>query len=119
MNRIRSFTSTLVCSLALALLSACAADRMSNIPGNATVASSGNDHLSYTAPSYGTIWVYDVSNDRIDYSGPVSMNEAVSVDPGSNSVTVNGRIVADKVDQGAQHRIYFVPSQETPAAYSN
>jgi hypothetical protein len=47
------------------------------------------------------------------------MNEAVTVDPSANSVTINGRIVADKVDQGAQHRIYFVPSQGTPTAYSN
>jgi hypothetical protein len=108
-----------MCALALAIFSGCAVDRLSNIPSNATIASSGNDHLSYTAPSYGTIWVYDVSNDRIDYSGPVSMNEAVTVDPSANSVTINGRIVADKVDQGAQHRIYFVPSQGTPTAYSN
>jgi len=119
MIRTRSFASTMVCALALAILTACAADRLSNIPGNATIASSGNDHLSYTAPSYGRIWVYDVSNDRIDYSGPVSINEPVTVDPSSNSVTIDGRIVADKVDQGAQHRIYFVPAQETPTAYSN
>lgn len=116
MNRMRFFALPIVSALALAIFSGCAFDQLSNIPANATIASSGNDHLSYTAPSYGRLWVYDVSNDRIDYSGPIRMNEAVVVDPNSNSVTINGRIVADKVNQGAQHRIYFVASQENPAS---
>jgi hypothetical protein len=107
MIRTRSFALPMMWALALAILGGCATDALSNIPGNATIASSGNDHLSYTAPSFGRIWVYDVTNDRIDYSGPLRTNEAVTVDPGSNSVTINGRIVADKLAQGAQHRIYF------------
>ena len=55
--------------------------------------------------------MYDVTNDRIDYSGPLAMNEAVTVDPNTNTVTINGRIVSDTLKQGAQHRIYFVPAQ--------
>jgi len=114
MIRKRSFALPIMWTIALTILSGCASDAMSNIPGNATIASSGNDHLSYTAPSYGRIWVYDVTNDRIDYSGPLRTNEAVTVDPNTNSVTINGRIVADKLAQGAQHRIYFVPAQDNP-----
>jgi len=112
MIRTRFFALPLTGALALMILSGCATDAFSNIPGNATIASSGNDHLSYTAPSYGRIWVYDASNDRIDYSGPISMNQMVKVDPGTNAVTINGQVVADKLIQGAQHRIYFVPAQE-------
>lgn len=111
MTRTRAFTLPIMWLLALAILSGCATDPLSNIPASATIASSGNDHLSYTAPSYGRIWVYDVTNDRIDYSGPLSMNEAVAVDPKTNTVTINGRIVSDTLQQGAQHRIYFVPAQ--------
>lgn len=108
----RSFSWPVLCALALGILSGCAADQFSNIPSNATIASSGNDHLSYTAPSYGRIWVYDVTNDRIDYSGPLKMNEAIEVDPRSSSITIDGRVVSDTLAQGSQHRIYFVPAQE-------
>ena len=116
MIRTRSFALPIIMwALALAILGGCATDLSNNIPDNATITSSGNDHLSYTAPSHGRIWVYDASNDRIDYSGPILRNETVIVDPSSNSVTINGRVVADKLNQGAQHRIYFV-SHENPAS---
>jgi len=112
MIRTRSLVLPIMWTLTLVISSGCATDPLSNIPSNATIASSGNDHLSYTAPSYGRIWVYDVTNDHIDYSGPLRTNEAITVDPRTNSVTINGSIVTDILVQGAQHRIYFVPSQE-------
>ncbi len=111
MIRARFFVLPVISALALAIFSGCAMDALSNIPATATIASSGNDHLSYTAPSDGRIWVYDVTNDRIDYSGPIRMNEAVKVDPGTNSVKINDRVVADTLAPGVQRRIYFVPAQ--------
>jgi hypothetical protein len=111
MIRTRFFALPIMGALALTTLNGCATDPLNNIPANATVASSGNDHLSYTASSDGRIWVYDVTNDRIDYSGPLSMNEAVTVDPNLRSITINGRVVSDTLKPGAQHRIYFVPAQ--------
>jgi curli biogenesis system outer membrane secretion channel CsgG len=111
MTRMRSFSLPIMWALALAIFSGCATDRSSNIPANAIVASSGNDHLSYTAPSYGTIWVYDATNDRIDYSGPIAMNDEVKVEPSNFSVKIDDRVVADKLAQGAQHRIYYLPAQ--------
>jgi hypothetical protein len=111
MFRTRFFAAPFFSALAVVILSGCATDRWSNIPANATVASSGNDHLSYTAPSYGRIWVYDATSDRLDYSGPVSINDTVTVDPATNVVAINSHTVADKLNQGDQHRIYFVAAQ--------
>jgi len=116
MIRTRLLALPIMGAIALTTLSGCATDPLLNIPANATVASSGNDHLSYTAPSFGRIWIYDVTNDRIDYSGPLSMNEAVTVDPAASSVTINGRVVSDTLRPGAQHRIYFVPAENAPAS---
>jgi hypothetical protein len=56
-----------------------------------------------------------VSNNRIDYSGPLRANEGVTVDPKTNTVTINGRIVSDTLVQGAQHRVYFVASLDNPS----
>jgi hypothetical protein len=115
MIQTRSFIWPITAALALAMFTSCASDPMSNIPSNATIASSGNDQLTYTAASYGRIWVYDVTNDRIDYSGPLRANEAVTVDPKTNTVTINGRVVSDTLVQGAQHRVYFVSAQDSPS----
>jgi hypothetical protein len=114
MNRTRISAWSMAFAMGLALLSGCESDRMSDIPANATIASSGDDRLSYTASTDGTIWVYDVTNDRIDYSGPIAMNESVSVDPHNNTAMVNGRVVTDKLKDGAKHRIYFVPNAGMP-----
>ncbi|HEX4053276.1 MAG TPA: hypothetical protein VHX86_03335 [Tepidisphaeraceae bacterium] len=111
MIRTRFFALPVAAAMALAFMGGCAMDQLSNIPADATITSSGNEHLSYMAPSGGRIWVYDVTNDRIDYSGPVSMNDSIVVDPHDRSVTINGRTVNDKVSAGAQHRIYFVSGQ--------
>jgi hypothetical protein len=108
MIRMRSLALPMMWTLALVILSGCAMDQMSNIPANATLGSSGDGRISYTSPSDGTIWVYDVTHDRIDYSGAISMNQSVAVDPGDKTVTVGGRDVMDKVSPGATHRIYFV-----------
>jgi hypothetical protein len=115
MIRTRFFAFPLVGALALVILSGCATDAFSNIPGNATIASSGDDHLSFTAQTSGTVWVFDVNNDRIDYSGPVAANDSVTVDPGSNSIKVNGQVVTDKLDKNSKHRIYYVAGQQTQA----
>jgi len=115
MIRTRSFSLPIIWAFGLAVLGGCATDAFSNIPSNATIASSGNDHLSYTASSYGRIWVYDVTNDRIDYSGPLRMNEAITVDPKSNTITINSRTVSDTLAQGAEHRIYFEAARGNPS----
>jgi hypothetical protein len=111
----RSFSWPITSALALAIFTGCATDPLNSIPSNATIASSGNDQLTYTAPTYGRIWVFDVTNDRIDYSGPLRANEGVTVDPKNNSVTINGRVVVDTLVQGAQHRVYFAPSLDNPS----
>jgi hypothetical protein len=115
MNRTYVLALSATFAMGLATLSGCANDRSSNIPANAVVGSSGDDRLSYTAQSSGTVWVYDVNNDRIDYSGPVAANDSVTVDPGSTSVTVNGRVVTDKLDKNSKHKIYYVAGQQTQA----
>jgi hypothetical protein len=110
MNRTRISALSMAFAMGLAIFSGCESDRMSNIPANATIASSGDDRLSYTAATDGTIWVYDVDADQIDYSGPIAVNESVTVDPHINSIKINDRVVSDKLNKGAKHRIYFVPA---------
>jgi hypothetical protein len=96
------------------LLVACEQDRINNIPTTATLATSGNQNLSYTAPFDGTVWVYDVPDDRLDYSGPLMANQAIVVNPQTNQIIVDGRVVSDKkLNQMAEHRIYYQQGTQT------
>lgn len=98
----------LLSAIGLFILAGCESDRMANIPPGATISASGNAQLTFTAPQTGTIWVYDVNNDRIVYSGSLAGNQSVSVDPVANQITVEGRVVMDKgMNNGDQLRIYF------------
>jgi hypothetical protein len=94
-------------------LAGCESDRVANIPPGASVMSSGNQQLTYSATQTGTIWVYDVNSDRIIYSGGLAGNQSVSVDPVANQITVDGRIVFEKgLNNGDQVRIYFQPTAQ-------
>ena len=65
--------------------------------------------MTYTATTDGTVWVYDVNNDRIDYSGSLMANQSLVVNPDTKQITVDARVVSDKtMSSGAQHRIYFL-----------
>ena len=122
MIRTRSIALPALWALSLIFLGGCAMDQMSNIPANATMASSGDDRLAFTAPSDGTVWIYDVSRDRIVYSGQVWMNQTVSVNPDNSTINIGGRVVMDTLPPNAHRRIYFAanaagsPPPGTPGA---
>jgi hypothetical protein len=115
MIRRRTLALPIIWAFTLVILSGCATEPLRNIPSSATIAGSGNDQLSFTAPSSGRIWVYDVTYDHIDYFGPLRTNESITVDPRTNSVTINGSTISDILVQGAQHRIYFVATEDNPS----
>lgn len=101
------------------LLTACAMDRRTDIPANASVASSGDDRLTYTPATDGTIWVVEAPHDTMVYSGLVRANASVVVDPKDNVITVDGRTVYDKgLTQDTMHRIYFQSGEISAASGS-
>ncbi len=109
MSTTRPMAVPMIWIIALAIFSGCQEDRVNNIPGGATLSTSGNAQLTYTAAVDGTVWVYDVNNDRIDYSGPLMANQSIAVNPDTKQVIVDARVVSDKtMSSGAQHRIYFL-----------
>ena len=105
----RSTVIPVVWIAALSIFGGCSEDRVNNIPAGATMSSSGNAQITYTAAMDGTVWVYDVNNDRIDYSGPLASNQSLVVNPDTKQITIDGRVVSDKaMNAGAQHRVYFL-----------
>jgi hypothetical protein len=114
MSRTRALVIPLSLAVLLAILGGCANDN-GQIPPSASVVSSGNDHVTYTAPNDGTVWVYDAGSDRIIYSGALRMNQSISVDVHNNKITIDGRTVYDQGLNGNLHKIYFMSPAQAPA----
>ena len=95
--------------VAVAIFAGCQEDRVNNIPSGATLSASGNSQLTYTATANGTVWVYDVNDDRVDYSGQITANQSLVINPDTRQINLDGRVVSDKtMNAGAQHRVYFL-----------
>jgi hypothetical protein len=110
----RSLAIPMSLAVLLMILGGCTTDRDTQIPATASVVSSGNDRVTYTAPSDGTIWVYDAGSDRIVYSGALHMNQSVVVDPQANQITIDGRVVFDKGLHANLHKVYFQAMTQAP-----
>ncbi|MBV8780355.1 MAG: hypothetical protein JO353_03060 [Phycisphaerae bacterium] len=79
-----------------------------NIPATAMIATSGNGTVTSTALHDGSVYVYDVNADRLDYSGPVVRGDTVTVNTDNNEILINSQVKATKMlNTGNKHRIYF------------
>ena len=91
----------------------CAHERHEEIPASATMAVEGDERLVYAAPHDGKVYVYDVNDDRMVYSGDVEQGDDVTVEPDKNVVLVEGRTaIEDGVRNGHRHRIFFKKADE-------
>jgi hypothetical protein len=63
-----------------------------SIPSRADRVAEGTDQrLTYTAPTDGTLYVYDASDKKLLFSGPLYRNEEFLLNPTGNVIDVNGR----------------------------
>lgn len=86
----------------------CSHERHEEIPTTAMMAVEGDERLSYTAPHDGKVYVYDVNDDRMLYSGDVKEGDAVTVDPEKSLILIEGRTaMEDGVRDGHRHRVFF------------
>src|SRR5581483_12513358 len=67
--------------------------RPADVPMAAQLRGEGTDRVTTTAARDGTIWVTDVNNNSVIYSGRVNRGDTVVVDPANNRITVNEQSV--------------------------
>ena len=100
-------TSALTC---LGTVGGCAPERHEVVPATATLGAEGERRLTYTTNGAGTLYVYDQSDNHLVYSGEVTGERQITVDPEKNEVTVDGTLVQNKtLNRGHNHRIFFQP----------
>src|SRR6478735_6649179 len=110
MSRHNLLLAAVLTTSALACLGAsgCASDRHEVAPATAMLGAEGERRLTYTTNGPGTLYVYDQTADRLVYSGEVTGERQISVDPEKNELTVDGTLVQNKtLTRGHNHRIFF------------
>ena len=96
------------------VLGGCANQYPNDLPGDARLGVEGNQKVSYTAPSHGTVYIYDDNNQHLIYSGEVHRGDLISVDPDNNWIKIGDRKVTEnKLDRGRNHRIFFAPLHDS------
>ena len=91
-------------------------DARNDVPAGVTLMKEGHEPLIFQAPSDGTVYVYNDSDERLVYTAAIRAGQSVQVDPDHDFVTVDGKKVVDtKMDDFDKHQILFGPSTLTPA----
>ena len=82
---------------------------MDEIPRGAVAVEGGEgEGLRYEPSSDGTIYVYDVDEDRVVYVGRVQARERFVLDPSGNRATIDGKTVfRSDLNPRNRYRLYF------------
>lgn len=80
-----------------------------DMPGNAQLLTQGQENVSATAPSAGTLYVYDDSSNKNIYTTRVIKGDNVSLDAQTNKVKFNNNTAIENKNLSRSHnyQIYF------------
>jgi hypothetical protein len=87
------------------------------VPEGSVQVDEGKGRMEYTAKSPGTVYVYDVTQDRLVYETKVRDGDRVTVDPEANRLEVNGKQDVNRdLQRDDRHRIYFYSDRQRNSA---
>jgi hypothetical protein len=87
--------------------------RAEQVPPNAQLLVQGDRQLTYSAPRDGEVYVYDVDDETLLYSGQVQKGQSITVDPEEDRIMIDSKLALEKdIHAGNKHRIYFVPDRD-------
>src|SRR3954463_3371841 len=81
----------------MAFVPGCASDtNPKDVPSAASLSSEGTGRLAFTAPSSGTAYVYDNTNGKMIYSGPLMAGQRLSIDPKNDRLDLDNHKVSEQ-----------------------
>ena len=88
------------------------ASRPRGVPANARMLGQGSEQVRVTAPTDGTLYVYDATDRRVIWSGPSRAQANVVIDPAADAVTINDQQVSAHIDPQREQRTDLDPSHQ-------
>jgi hypothetical protein len=110
MNVLRNTLMTATLGVAaVTFVPGCASDHNPNdVPSSAMLRTEGTGRVVFTAPSTGTVYVYDDTQDRMIYSGQVMAGQRVTVTPKDDRIDLDDHKVSDQtLHPGNSYQVYF------------
>jgi hypothetical protein len=108
MKSLRHFAVLGLALLIPVALVGCRHDRHPSVPPSAMMLAEGDQQLSGRADYDGTVYVVDTRRDRIVYSGKIEEGQTITIDPRSDEVRIDDRVVGERlINRGNSHRIFF------------
>ncbi len=81
-----------------------------SVPRSANMLQEGHGELSARSPDRGTVYLYDVDDGQIVWSGRIDRGERFTVDPENDRASIDGKVVYDRnLERKHQFRIYVDP----------
>jgi hypothetical protein len=92
-------------------LAGCMGERPDPVSPAATLETSGDKNLTWTATSAGKLTVYDDNTQKIVYGATLNQGQTVKVDVDNNRITLDSTTVGENsLHGGDQYKIYFEPT---------
>ncbi len=113
MNAFRHFAAPVVALCISAGVIGCASEpKAEQVPAGARLAMQGDQQLVYTVQDDGKVYIYDVDDGTLLYSGQVEKGQVVTVDPDEDTIMIDSRLALENdIGAGNRHRIYFKPDR--------
>ncbi len=88
----------------------CSRSRPPDVPESASLKAQGDNRIVYTADDSGTLYVSDGNSDIL-WSGPVHRGDRVVLDPSTDKLTINDRVVSSRNIDRSDHKMSEFPSE--------
>jgi hypothetical protein len=120
MNMTKFFKVALMSVPATLLLAACAENQPTGVPSSAAIVSYGTDYLTSFSTEPGTVWVVERAHEnRLVYTGTISRNSQIAVDPDAGVITMNGKTISQGLSPGVKREIFFMSSAPSEVSYGD
>jgi hypothetical protein len=96
MNAFRHFAAPVVALCISAGVIGCASEpKAEQVPAGARLAMQGDQQLVYTVQDDGKVYIYDVDDGTLLYSGQVEKGQVVTVDPDEDTIMIDSRLALE------------------------
>jgi hypothetical protein len=83
---------------------------MRGVPESAELLRDSRDSMSIRAPSPGRVYLYDVDDDALAWSGTIEKGQRFNVDPGGDRISIEDQVAYHRsLCGGHRLRIFFDP----------
>lgn len=106
----RKFLAGSVIAISSVIFVGCAHENH-EIPESARMLNDASGSITVSAPSNGTVYVYDKTDNNLVYSGKIDKNDVLHLNSDSHNIYINGQKVASGVLIGDHDRqVFFEPA---------